>query len=602
MAQAAYQPYEIDENVAVDLVNYVRSNTIRNEQQFLLLCFAYGSGLFENTHHYVSSVTIGTSSSGKSHLKDKADELFSLLNVMDASTGSEKALIYDPEWDEADIVSMGELQQPPEEMIEFLKRAHGGDEEVVIRSTRGNPNDGFETEVIRKAAKSYHFTYAQFDADFEFWNRLLKIPVHESESKNRAVGRMVAGHEDISIGDDDVEYGFDFEQGRGALKHHIVRMKETAPKRTVLPNGSEEFGWDVWDVVEPIFNHSRSESNRVYSMVFNIIRASALLNYHTRDRVQVEGDYEGDERDAIVVDPQDVANVMVCLDVLRSSTHEIDRKKRAIVEAIRAKSGPDDAIEGVEPIRQFLKESDAPEVKASELENILEDLEENFLVEIDRQAGEGGRDVYRAFRWDSLGEPRIEQNADLFEDRIDPITQEPFLESWAERRSEMETTADDLLKTATIESSARTKTVDTSSGSDNGGASLSSWSSTPEDDAPELNPWTEEILERVRPVLDGTRIRDMSEVPVEAFLGLTGIHNPDRSSVDPEATMLDPSQDVWDQPSKPDEWVETETEARREIQASIEELISEGVILFEEIHDSKEDGTVVDATLCIEYE
>lgn len=602
MAQAAYQPYEIDENVAVDLVNYVRSNTIRNEQQFLLLCFAYGSGLFENTHHYVSSVTIGTSSSGKSHLKDKADELFSLLNVMDASTGSEKALIYDPEWDEADIVSMGELQQPPEEMIEFLKRAHGGDEEVVIRSTRGNPNDGFETEVIRKAAKAYHFTYAQFDADFEFWNRLLKIPVHESESKNRAVGRMVAGHEDISIGDDDVEYGFDFEQGRGALKHHIVRMKETAPKRTVLPNGSEEFGWDVWDVVEPIFNHSRSESNRVYSMVFNIIRASALLNYHTRDRVQVEGDYEGDERDAIVVDPQDVANVMVCLDVLRSSTHEIDRKKRAIVEAIRAKSGPDDAIEGVEPIRQFLKESDAPEVKASELENILEDLEENFLVEIDRQAGEGGRDVYRAFRWDSLGEPRIEQNADLFEDRIDPITQEPFLESWAERRSEMETTADDLLKTATIESSARTKTVDTSSGSDNGGASLSSWSSTPEDDAPELNPWTEEILERVRPVLDGTRIRDMSEVPVEAFLGLTGIHNPDRSSVDPEATMLDPSQDVWDQPSKPDEWVETETEARREIQASIEELISEGVILFEEIHDSKEDGTVVDATLCIEYE
>ena len=602
MAQAAYQPYEIHENVAVDLVNYVRSNTIRNEQQFLLLCFAYGSGLFENTHHYVSSVTIGTSSSGKSHLKDKADELFSLLNVMDASTGSEKALIYDPEWDEADIVSMGELQQPPEEMIEFLKRAHGGDEEVVIRSTRGNPNDGFETEVIRKAAKSYHFTYAQFDADFEFWNRLLKIPVHESESKNRAVGRMVAGHEDISIGDDDVEYGFDFEQGRGALKHHIVRMKETAPKRTVLPNGSEEFGWDVWDVVEPIFNHSRSESNRVYSMVFNIIRASALLNYHTRDRVQVEGDYEGDERDAIVVDPQDVANVMVCLDVLRSSTHEIDRKKRAIVEAIRAKSGPDDAIEGVEPIRQFLKESDAPEVKASELENILEDLEENFLVEIDRQAGEGGRDVYRAFRWDSLGEPRIEQNADLFEDRIDPITQEPFLESWAERRSEMETTADDLLKTATIESSARTKTVDTSSGSDNGGASLSSWSSTPEDDAPELNPWTEEILERVRPVLDGTRIRDMSEVPVEAFLGLTGIHNPDRSSVDPEATMLDPSQDVWDQPSKPDEWVETETEARREIQASIEELISEGVILFEEIHDSKEDGTVVDATLCIEYE
>jgi len=36
-----------------------------------------------------------------------------------------------------------------------------------------------------------------------------------------------------------------------------------------------------------------------------------------------------------------------------------------------------DAIEGVEPIREFLKESDAPKVKQGELENILEDLADN---------------------------------------------------------------------------------------------------------------------------------------------------------------------------------------------------------------------------------
>ena len=101
---------------------------------------------------------------------------------------------------------------------------------------------------------------------------------------------------------------------------------------------------------------------------------------------------------AILVDSEDVANVIRCLETLRATTHEIDRKKRAIVEGIRAKSGPDDAIEGVEPIREFLMEDDAPEVKQGEIENILEDLADNFLINIQEGAGEGGRNVYRSYQ------------------------------------------------------------------------------------------------------------------------------------------------------------------------------------------------------------
>jgi len=130
-------------------------------------------------------------------------------------------------------------------------------------------------------------------------------------------------------------------------------------------------------------------------MVFNIIKASALLNYKHRDRVTKVDD--GEEYEAVLVDPEDVVNVIRCLETLRATTHEIDQKKRAIVEGIRAKSGPDDAIEGVGPIREFLKESDAPEVKQGELENILEDLADNFLIHIGEGSGEGGRDVYRAY-------------------------------------------------------------------------------------------------------------------------------------------------------------------------------------------------------------
>ena len=493
---------------------------------------------------------------------------------------------------------MGELQQPSEEMLEFMKRAHGGDEEVVIRSTRGNPAQGFETEVIRKPAKAYHFTYAQFEADFEFWNRLLKVPVHESESKNRAVGRMSAGHHGISLGDSDIEYGFEFEDGKKALQGHMLDVKYNAPKYAVLPNGGDDHDWDCWEIVKSIFNHSRSESNRVYSMVFNIIKASALLNYKHRDRTTLTKD--GKDHEAVLVDPEDVVNVIRCLETLRATTHEIDRKKRAIVEGIRAKSGPDDAIEGVEPIREFLKESDAPEVKQGELQNILADLADNFLIGISEGAGEGGRDVYRAYKWDKLGKPRIDENADLFEDTIDPVDARPFLETWKDLRSNLETTAQDLLKSAEINSSGGPQKSNSSNSKSASGLGAFGGGIEEEEEPVELNPWTEEILDRISPVLDNTRIPDMENVPVESFLGLVGIENPDLSNVSTEDTMLDPTHRVWNQPSKPDEWVETETEARIQIQNAIDELIEKDVIRFAEVHETKH-GSPVDATLSVVY-
>ena len=553
----------------------------------------------DDTHDFVSTVCIGTSSSGKSHLKDKADDLCAELNVMDASTGSDKSLIYDDEWDPADIISMGELQQPSEEMLEFMKRAHGGDEEVVIRTTRGNPNEGFETKVIRKPSKAYHFTYAQFQADFEFWNRLLKIPVHESESKNRAVGRMEAGHNNIQIGDEDVEYGYEAEDCKRALQQHMLDVKKHAPKRVVLPNG-KECDWDNWEVIKPIFKHGRSEVNRIYGMVFNMVKASALLNYKHRDRTEMRVD--GEDKEALVADPQDVVNIVRCLRVLQATTHEIDRKKRAIVEGIRAKSGPDDAVEGLQPIREFMSESDAPEIKQGELENILEDLQDNFLIRINEDAGEGGRNVYRAYRWDKLGKPKIEQNAELFEDCIDPIDHEPFLESWEDLKNNLETTAQDLLKKASVNG-------DNDSGS-SGGSSGSQSTSTgdglgdfgggiQQDDEPvELDPWTETIYERMKPVIDGKRIENMEAVPVESFLGLTGISDPNLSEVDTDGTMLDPDHDVWDQKSKPEEWIESETQARVVIQDVIDELIEKDVIVFDEVHQ-RSGGVPVDATLSV---
>ncbi len=65
----------------------------------------------------------------------------------------------------------------------------------------------------------------------------------------------------------------------------MLELKRNAPKRAVLPNNSEQFDWAVWDVLELIFKHSRSESNRVYDMVANLVKASAMVNFHSRETV-----------------------------------------------------------------------------------------------------------------------------------------------------------------------------------------------------------------------------------------------------------------------------------------------------------------------------
>jgi len=584
--------YELHDNVGVDLIKYVRSNTIRNEQQFLLLTLAYISGLSDDPGDYISSVTTGTSSSGKTHVKNKVDELFVNCDVMDASTGSDKVLVYSDDWDVADIISMGELQQPSEEMLEFMKRAHGGDEEVVIRSTRGNPSSGFHEKVIRKDAKSYHFTFAQFDADFEFWNRLLKIPAHESESKNRAVGRMAFGHNDVSIGADRQQYGYQFEDGTERLQAHMLDIKRHAPGYCIIPDGSDDFGWDVWDVVEPIFKHGRSESNRVYKMVRNLIKASARLNYQSRESVPFEaietnvaGENDVTYERAVIAEPQDVANVLRCLDVLRATTHEIGPRKRAVVEAIKSVGDDDGMVDGIEPIVEYLEESDASKVNMDELENILGELENDYLVSRDG-------DEIRAWNWDALGEPRIEKYEDRFEDCVDPITGEAFLPSWESYREQALTTGADFFSSEDED----VRIQSSGSGVDpvtpeQLGASVA--------DELGLDSAGQYVAGRIVDSLDGTRVRDMPSLPVEGFVGIVDASDADAADtthVQTTGTLLDPDHDNWSQPDKPDDWMTSETQVRQYIQRIISQLVDNDILRIATVHDSRE-GQPVDVTL-----
>ncbi|WP_050032851.1 hypothetical protein [Halorubrum halophilum] len=70
-----------------------------------------------------------------------------------------------------------------------------------------------------------------------------------------------------------------------------------------------------------------------------------------------------------------------CLDVLRATTHEIDQWKRAVVDTINVKG--DGVVDGLEPIIDYLEESDVSQVNLTELKNIIDDLEANYLISVD---------------------------------------------------------------------------------------------------------------------------------------------------------------------------------------------------------------------------
>lgn len=580
-------PVDVPENVAEQLVEYIRSNTIRNEQQFLLLNYANATCFLDNPKHFNCTVVIGTSSSGKTHMRDKADALYTHVPTYEMTSGTDKSMIHDEEWDEKKLALLDELQKPPEELIEFLKGVHGGDEKVTHRITRGNPAQGFEVEKIERYAMPYTFLYAQqhTDADFEMWNRLLKISIHESESKNRAVGAMAGDHEGIQIGDEDVSYGFDYREGKRKLQEHIKLANAHDPYNVYIPHG-ERYEFDVWDVIEPIFKHSRTEVNRIYWMVFNEIRGSAALNFHTRPTIDTE------DGECLVATPQDVANVLRCRQVLLATTHELDRKKRAVVHAITRRGGKAKEVIGAEPIIDELENSDAPTVKRDELEKILEELQANYIVDIHEDAADGKHAVYEALGWDELGFANVEQYSEHFAETTEPIDGEPFLEWHRAYREELGTTGQDIMEKGSVSSAS------TSGSSSNSGGLSSFGGGVDETDSVDLDQTEQLALERAQ-LLDGVEIEDLSDMPVEAFLGLVR-PNEGVSGVEPDGTVLDPDHDLWDRSDRDDSWIQSTDQARSELKRAIETLTAEDYITYADVHDRDDDGKAVRATLAVD--
>lgn len=553
--------HELHENILTDLVKYTRSRTVKNEQQFVLTSLGYVSGFMETPKHFVSGVLIGTAGSGKSHLQNTVEELFPESYLYQATTGSETSIIYDDTWEDAYIASLDELQKPSEQIIEILKSLHGGeDEEFRYKVTGDGQGADRDVDEIVRSAIPYWFLYAQYEPDFEMWDRLLKVPVHESKDKNEGVARSQWDHSMISFGDDDIDYMYNFDEGRKALKDHLREVPKDSWIK--IPAGEEEFGWDAFAHAKHIFDIERSETNRVSSQVANLVRASALLNHENREVRQIKVRNEG-VKNAIIAEPQDLANILACRDVLLATTHQLDRKRKAICLAIQQAGGTQQAA-SIQDIQDYLRKTNASFVKRTQVEAMLSDLQDNYLVEKLERAGENGRHLYQFQSWQSLGTFEInDEFKRVFGDCHDPFTDEDFVETARRINDELKPSVSDFTSDATV-----------SSDTDNAQATLSGETAGTAD--VDLEPHEEYVAELLRENLNGETIGDLDEhePSIRELIGLVPIGGTD-DDIDTADTILDPDYKVWSY--GPDEWVETQNDAEQEIEKAIRNLTIEGV-------------------------
>ena len=556
--------YTLSDNVASDLVDYTRSRTVKNEQQFVLTALGYLTGFMDSPKHYTSGVLIGTAGSGKSHLQNTIEELFSDGYLYQATTGSEKSIIYDDTWEDAYIASLDELQKPSEDIIEILKSLHGGeDEEFRYKVTSDGQGADREVDEIVRSAIPYYFLYAQYEPDFEMWDRLIKIPVHESKDKNEGVARTQWDHSMISFGDTGIDYMYDFSDGHKALKDHIREMPKDVWVK--IPAGEEEFGWDAFEHSRVIFDIDRSETNRVASQIANLVRASALLNHNNRDVRKLQVSNDG-VRDAIIAEPQDLANVLACRDVLLATTHQLDRKRKAICLAIQQAGGMQQAA-SINDIQDYLRKTNSSFVKRPQVEAMLSDLEDNYMVEKLEGAGENNRNLYQFQSWQRLGKFEInDEFKRVFADCYDPFTGDTFIETARRINSDLTPTATDF-ESDELE-------VSSSSGETGGQATLTGGSAETPDVS--LEPHEEAVRAALKETVDGVTIRNLDEhePSLRELLGAVEMGAAD-DSADMSGTLFDPNHEVWQ--TGPDEWIESPSEAEQEIEKAIRKLTVEGV-------------------------
>ena len=556
-----------EQNVIHDVVEFSRSEQVLNEEQSVVLLLTYITGLLPDHADYGAAMVTGGSSSGKTHLKTEVvDRLFALRKewLFTTTSSSAKGLIDAEGWDDARIAALNELNKMPDEMLELIKSAHGDDGGFEYHRSAPDPNSpgGFTSAKITKDAKPVIFMLADENAmnvEAELQTRMLDIKVDETEDKNAAVHDMHWGHQHLTLPDNDTEYIFDAPELKFSLQHHIANIPLDTD--VVIPTGEGRFEGDDWDaaaVVKPMFQFKRSESTRASRLSASLVKASALLNYHARDSVEIEVD--GEMVEHIVVEPEDVANLIDCRKTLLSTTHDLNEKKLAILDAIISQGsemqhGSGEMAATLNSIEEAIQNNpNIATFSKSELRELLDEMDEAYIIDITENPNDRRENLYVYGGGNSLGRPAIEEEWDHFETVVSPITEQPLKERIDEQQKRLGArSVSDIIEGPPEDGQKQL------------GGGLA------DEDSDDMSQLHIDVLGAMHETLDGARIsmEHMDDVDYEHMLidGLLdeedGMLVPDgpANSDDIEGTLFDP--DGWDDLN------------RNEVKAKIESVVSD---------------------------
>ncbi|UBF23219.1 hypothetical protein M1M34_gp114 [Haloarcula tailed virus 2] len=434
-------------NVVKDFVDYSRCLQLLNEEQAVATLMVYLTGLLPDDSDNAAAYITGGSSGGKTHMKDKViDNAFKLRDnekdhwLFSTTSTSAKGLIDDPLWDKSRIAALNELNKIGEEMLEFLKSVHGDDggHDYTRNQANADAESGFESVHVGSKSLPVVFMLAdenKMNVEAELTTRMIEIKVDETEEKNAGVHDMHWGHNNLKIEGVQHNYIRDDPELEYAIQRHIADIPVDTP--VIIPTGENRFDGDDWnasEVTKPMFSFSRSESTRASRMISSMTKASALLNYQDRDTVMWEND-DGEKEEHIVLAPQDVANMIAIRRVLLTTTHGLDDKKMAVLDAIIETGGMADrdgtalqaTIKDIE--RHIQNNPRIATIGKSQLRKILDAMNEDYLIDIRDNPEDLRENLYVYDGADALGRPNIEDFHDKFADVIDPITGEHISET-----------------------------------------------------------------------------------------------------------------------------------------------------------------------------
>lgn len=625
---------ELSDNVAEDYIEYHRGNVVGHEQEGLLMYYAMLTGWAFDDSVHVNVIGQGPPGSGKSLTKNTVEELFDNSDTYTKTSASSNAILDSEKWDYALVAPMDEYDKIDRDIIEVLKSSNpedGGyakDRNVEDPDARG----GYSPTEVSADANPWVLLYAPSSKkggiDDELEDRALVLYFSNDKHTRRGIMRKEFGHEHIDTSDYDDEYIYDTHTLSAALRQHI-RSLPVDVERDEDDDGNQYLVSRVGDtlvytpqwvvyVCEPIFNIDEDYTNRVFGIVNNEIVGSAISNYHVRETTDVEiyVDEDSEEtqtREALVVQPQDVANVLSCLPTLLSTTHQLTPLKRKVLEAVdHTEPMTDGDGTTVQDVRGWLDDNDIPHPSESTLRDRMNELAENYYLQKWESAGgqKGTANLYERRDEGALQTPNIYDlqrhadndgidltvedcvnidPADPFDGVRDPIRDQPFADTIREFKQQFSgDTVEEPTEAADFMGGSDT-TDDGESDDTAGQASLGEVSddgvtdaTDAENDAVELDPDGEPATPTEQYVFDALQDNDGetfgTQHDVSNYIGAVPADQ-HSASADVSGTAVDPEHDLWEsRPDLRDDRVINESDALRELNDAYAELKQKGLV------------------------